>query len=215
MNFKERSIFMIPAYYFDMSTNELIQVTDKFLKQNSKYAKTKRTAKKGGPYTRTDKDKRRDEVYRLHFEYGYSARKIAELMKVNRNTINGDVDYWYSKMLKNVNYVDPKYSIIVYLEGMTVQITRLREQLDKVKNNSERMAIERLIFDINSKIIYTYEKLANSSIRTHDLATQWYNDEMKKDNDSLRSLSFFDTISVSKKAHERINRIINEDRQTP
>jgi len=203
---------MVRAYYFDMSTNELIQVTNKFLKQNSKYAKTKRTAKKGGPYTRTDKDKRRDEVYRLHFDYGYSARKIAELMKVNRNTVNGDVDYWYSKMPKNVNDMDPTNATMIYLETMTIQITRLREQLDKVKNNSERMPIERLIFDINSKIIYTYEKLSSSIIRTHGISTKWYNSTMKKYGKSNRVITYFDTISVSKKAHERINRIINEDK---
>jgi len=204
---------MARIYYFDMSSNDLLQVSDKFLKQNSKYAKIKKSVKKGGPYTRNDKDKRRDEVYRLHFEYSYSARKIAELMKVNRNTVNGDIDYWYSHMIKKINVVNPENKIITTLEGLQVQLARLREQIDKVKNNSERMAIERLIFDINSKILYTYQKLANSTITTHDLATYWYNNKMKKDNKTDRNLSFFDTISVSEKAHERINRIINEDRK--
>ncbi len=173
---------MVLVYYFYMSTNDLVQITDKFLKQNSKHAKIKKRIKKGGPYSKGEKEKRREEVYRLHFEYRYSARKIAELMKVNRNTINGDVDYWYVKMLKNVNFMVPKHSLIIFLEVMEIQNTRLREQLDKVKNNSERMPIERLIFDINSKILYTYQKLASSIIRTHDIATQWYNDKMKKDN---------------------------------
>ena len=197
-----------------MSSNESLHVTDEFLKQNLKLTKIKKTTKKGGPCSKNDKDKRRDEVYRLHFDYGYSARKIAELMKFNRNTVNGDVDYWYSKILKNVSYIDPERLIIVNLEGMEIQKTRLREQLDKVKNNSERMAIERMIFDINTKILYTYQKLSNSIIRTHDLATYWYNDKMKKDNKTHRNLSFFDTISVSKKAHERIRRIINEDKES-
>ncbi len=197
-----------------MSSNESLHVTDEFLKQNLKLTKIKKTTKKGGPCSKNDKDKRRDEVYRLHFDYGYSARKIAELMKFNRNTVNGDVDYWYSKILKNVSYIDPERLIIVNLEGMEIQKTRLREQLDKVKNNSERMAIERMIFDINTKILYTYQKLSNSIIRNHDLATYWYNDKMKKENNTRRNLSFFDTISVSKKAHERIRRIINEDKES-
>jgi len=197
-----------------MSSNELLHVSDEFLKQNSKHAKIKRPVKKGGPYPRIDKDKRRDEVYRLHFEYEYSARKIAELMKVNRNTINGDVDYWYSKILEKVNIIQPENKIITTLERMNIQLVRLREQLDKVKNNSERMTIERMIYDINSKILYTYQKLASSTIRTHDLANQWYNDKMKKDNKTSRGVSFFDTMSVSEKAYERIRRIINEDRKT-
>src|SRR3972149_10159516 len=116
-----------------MTQNEFTQVTNDFIQQNPAHEEIKKSTKKGGPYSKNDKDARRDEVYRLHFEYGYSARKIAELMKVNRNTINGDVDYWYSKILKNVNNLDPESKIIAILERMEVQFTRLREQLDKVK----------------------------------------------------------------------------------
>ena len=194
-----------------MSSNELLHVSDEFLKQNSKHAKIKKPVKKVDPYTRNEKDKRRDEVYRLHFEYSYSARKIAELMKVNRNTINGDVDYWYSKILEKVNIIQPENKIITTLERMQIQLARLREQLDKVKSMSERISIERLIYDINSKILYTYQKVASSIIRTHGMATQLYNDKMKKDNRPDRNISLYDTITVSKKAEERIRRIINED----
>ena len=49
--------------------------------------------KDGGPYTKDERTKRQNEVARLHFEYGYSAVKIAEMMKVNRNTINSDIKY--------------------------------------------------------------------------------------------------------------------------
>jgi len=37
--------------------------------------------KKGGPYTKNEKTKRQNEVYRLHFERGYSAVKISDMMK--------------------------------------------------------------------------------------------------------------------------------------
>ena len=99
--------------YLDMPTNDLLQVTDEFLAQNSIYAKIKKLSKKGGPYSKNDKEKRMNEVYRLHFEYGYSARKIAELMKVNRNTINADIDYWFSRISKNVNFFNPEKMIVV------------------------------------------------------------------------------------------------------
>src|SRR3990170_941303 len=130
-----------------MSSNELLQVTDEFLKQNSNYAE-KKPVKKGGPYSKSDKDKRMNEVYRLHFEYGYSARKIAEMMNVNRNTINGDIDYWFSIISKNVSLFSPEKMIVTGIGRLEIQLTRLREQLDKAKNNSERMSIERLIYDV-------------------------------------------------------------------
>ena len=194
-----------------MSSNELSHVTDEFLEQNSSYAE-KKPVKKGGPYSKNDKDKRMNEVYRLHFEYGYSARKIAEMMNVNRNTINGDIDYWFSRISKDVNLFDPSTMIVRGIARMEIQLTRLREQLDKVKNYSERMSIERLIYDINCKIMHTYERLTHSTYSVHKLATEWLNQYMEKNKKPERYLTWFDTISVSKKAQEKINRIIKEDK---
>jgi len=195
-----------------MTTNEL-QISKDFLKQNSRYAKIKRPAKKGGPYSKIDKDARRDEVYRLYFDYGYSARKIAELMKIHRNTINGDVQFWYSKISRNIHIINPETSIILQLKKMEIQQIRLRECLDKVKSHSEQITIERLIFDINSKIMHTVQKLADSKIRNQERAAEWLNNQMSKNNWPERTLTYFDTISVSPKSYERIRRIINEDRQ--
>jgi len=87
---------------------------------------TKQKIKKGGPYTKQEIMDRKNEVHRLHFEYGYSARKIADLMKVNRNTINGDIDYWYSKIAENFNMVDPLGSIMVNIQRLDIQRSRLR-----------------------------------------------------------------------------------------
>jgi hypothetical protein len=60
-----------------------------------------KSEKNGGPYPIQAKKARRDEVFRLHFDYGYSARKIAEIIKINRNTINSDIAYWYSQLRKD------------------------------------------------------------------------------------------------------------------
>jgi len=193
-----------------MTSSDLLYVTDEFLKQNSNL---KKPNKKGGPYSKGDKDKRMNEVYRLHFEYGYSARKIAELMKVNRNTINADIDYWFSRISRKVSLFDPRLTIVKNIGRMEIQLTRLREQLDKVQNNSERMAIERLMFDVNCKIIHTYEKLSYSSYNVHKLATKWMNDYMKENKKPERYITWLDTLSVSKKAKEKIDAIIKEDRK--
>ena len=56
--------------------------------------------KKGGPYPKSEQRKRREEVFRLHFEYDYSARKIAEFLKINRGTINRDIMYWHADIAK-------------------------------------------------------------------------------------------------------------------
>lgn len=52
----------------------------------------------GGPYTAQGRKSRRDEVFRLHFDYGYFTRKISETLKVNTNTVNSDIKQWYSHL---------------------------------------------------------------------------------------------------------------------
>ena len=108
--------------------NEL-NVSEDFIETNKKFKPDTRR-KKGGPYTKQEIIDRKNEVYRLHFEYGYSARKIADLMKVNRNTVNGDIDYWYSKIVENFNTFDPSYAIMINLQRLDIQRSRLREQLE-------------------------------------------------------------------------------------
>ena len=58
--------------------------------------------KKGGPYTKEQKRRRQEEVYKLYFEYSYSARKILDIMKINRNTINLDITKCYESMLAKI-----------------------------------------------------------------------------------------------------------------
>lgn len=197
-----------------MSTQNIDQsdlgVTKEFVEENIESIKNTHH-KKGGPYNKKDRLARRNEVYRLHFEYGYSAVKIAELMNVNRNTINGDINHWYSKILKT-NRFEPEFHILINIKRLETQRTRLREDLDKVTEIQEKIALERLICELGSKILQIYFKLAESSSRIHKLGTDWANHTLKKNKMDDRFLTFFDTISVSEKAKQRINKIINEDR---
>ena len=187
---------------FDIS-QEFIE-SGKSLQSNSK--------KRGGRYTKDEKLKRQNEVYRLHFEYGYSARKISELMKINRNTINSDIDYWYAKIYVNSNAVDPEISVVINIQRFDIQRSRLRENLDKAENFQERHAIEKMIFDIDCKIINTQIKLADSTKRIHRLGIGYLNDWLKENGKDTRYLTLFDKISVSKKAYQKITKIIKDDR---
>jgi hypothetical protein len=186
-------------------------VRQEFISQNQEIDH-KTSNKRGGPYTKTQRDKRRQEVYRLHFEYGYSAKKISDLMKVNRNTVNGDVDYWYSKIYKNTSIINPEDTIIANLERLNIQRSRLREQLDKVDSFQEKMAIERLIYDIDCKILYIHNRVAESFKRVHDVSIEKLNQWMKDNKRQERYLLLSDKLSISDKAFEKISKIIKEDR---
>jgi len=193
--------------------NDLPEIAEEFFSENKNHSqKTNLQRKKSGPHSKKQRNKRKDEVYRLHFEYGYSARKIADLMKINRNTVNGDINYWYSKIVKNTNVFNPEFAILINLERLEIQHSRLREQLDKTKSVQEKLAFERLIFDIDSKILHTYHKLTDSSVRVMNYSTNILNTWMKQNKSEKRYMTMHDKFSVSEKAKARINKIINEDR---
>lgn len=185
-------------------SSEFIE-SGKSLKINSK--------KKGGPYSKDEKVKRLNDVHRLHFEYGYSAREISEMMKINRNTINGDIDYWYTKIVNNSNLLDSEQSVVVSIQRFNVRRSRLREHLDKAENFQQRYTIEKMIFDIDCKIVNIQIKLADSTKRTHKLAIDYVNNWLKENGKNNRYLNYFDTISVSEKAKEKISKIIKEVRK--
>ena len=191
--------------------SELPQVTFDFLDENEKLCQIIPKSKKGGPYSKEQKESRRNEVYRLKFDYGYSARKIAELLKINRNTVNGDIDYWYSKIAQNHKTLDPESAIIMYFQRLEIQRSRQREQLDKTESFQKKLALERFMFDIDSKILNTNIKLSLSVQQNSDLLTKHLNEWMKKNGKTERFMTLFDKITVSDKAKGRINKILNED----
>ena len=97
--------------------------------------------KKGGPYSAAETHFRRNEVYRLHFDYGYSGRKISEMMNVNRKTIDNDLDIWYSKIIERWDYPDPEVWLLSNMENLEVQKTRIREEIDKTSDIQARISI--------------------------------------------------------------------------
>ncbi|MBI3842698.1 MAG: hypothetical protein HY295_06125 [Thaumarchaeota archaeon] len=191
--------------------DDLPAVTREFIKENRKLRQTR--PKKGGPYSKQDRHLRRNEVYRLHFDYGYSARKIADMMKINRNTINGDIQYWYSQVAKKWKSVHPSYAIIKNIERFELQETRLREELDKAKSLQEKISIERLITDVESRILQSHIKLVESIRLNHENGIRWLNKWMEKNKREERYMEYSDLQRVSSKSYQKIRQIINQDRE--
>jgi len=109
--------------------------------------------KNGGPYTIKDKEERRKEVHKLHFEKGFSAVRIAEILKVNRNTINEDIKYWYSNIKEEVKHENE--------DCILRQIGRLESQRSRIVNK---------IIENESKDVIKYEKmLLDMDVRINNL----------------------------------------------
>ena len=86
----------------DINLNQRNLDEDK--QSNSDLVKPRHNSKhKFAPYTKSQRRLRRAKVYKLHFEYGMPATRIAEIMKVDRNTINNDLKVLYQKALSDYN----------------------------------------------------------------------------------------------------------------
>ena len=126
-----------------------LEISQDFINENKKLYQSRPKSRKSGPYSKHERQKRRDEVYRLHFEYGYSARKIADLMKINRHTIDSDIQYLYSTL----QHADNKISFGDLINKQHIrfehQRNRLMQILEKTNSIQEKQQLERLIFDID------------------------------------------------------------------
>ncbi len=108
--------------------------------------------KNGGPYTISERILRQKEVFRLHLEYGFSAIKIAEKLNVNRNTVNDDIRQLYDQLKKEWSGFSRGTLCMKQMYRYDSQRVRLLEALQKLDNIKDKVAIEKLIFEIDNKI---------------------------------------------------------------
>ena len=111
-------------------------------------------SKKGGPYTKKEQEKRRDDVFELYFEYGYSAVQIVNLLNVNRNTINEDIKYWYSELYNEDKSNFSREWLDKQFTRLEIQRARLRKELDEDISLKDRLQIEKLITNIDAGHVY-------------------------------------------------------------
>jgi polynucleotide 5'-kinase involved in rRNA processing len=131
---------------------------------------------KFSPFTRAERKERRDEVYKLHFEYGIPAIRIAEMIHLDRNTINKDLKVLYNKTIRDHN------SDMTFDEVIEKQLLRLETQRDRlglylcdVKDTNSKITIERLIADIDFKVIGVIERINQNIVQHYDAVIEHVN----------------------------------------
>lgn len=107
--------------------------------------------RQGGPYTKEEQDERRQKVYNMYFQKGFSAIKIANQLEVNRNTINQDVKFWRSSLTQK-DQIKPAIWLLEQKEHLEQQKDRLLELLETTKDFEQRLRVEKIILDIEGKI---------------------------------------------------------------
>ena len=128
--------------------------------------------KKGGPYTKTQQEKRRNQVYEMYFEKGYTAVNMAAELDVNRNTINDDIKYWYSQIGSQSGKDFLGGIFLKQIERFEIQRKRLLDELEKQTDFEARFKLEKLLFDLEQRVTTFVSKMDPKKIPKDDVPTQ-------------------------------------------
>ena len=122
--------------------------------------------KKGGRYTQKEREERRFLVYQLHFNKSESAIEIAELLNVNRNTVNEDIKLWYIGYGKKPNDQDYDFKLDKQIKRKEIQRDRLLDYLEESETLEEKIKIEKFIFDLDNKLDQWFSKMVSHDLRS-------------------------------------------------
>ena len=118
--------------------------------------------KKGGPYTKAQQEKRRNQVYEMHFKLGYSAIKIAEDLSINRNTINEDIKNWYSEISLQFGIDNLGKTMLRQFERFEIQRRRIINELGKQTDFEKNVRLEKFLFELDQKIAQIVSKMVGT-----------------------------------------------------
>jgi len=127
------------------------------------------SSKIGGPYTKKEQIDRRDKVFKLHFEQSKSAVKISIILNVNRNTVNEDIKYWYKELSNELENFDKSSWLVRQIQRLESQRARLIEELENQDDFHNKIMIEKLLFEIDSKLANFVDKMKIPEFRTEPI----------------------------------------------
>jgi hypothetical protein len=175
------------------------EINPKFTEENKKInSNLVKPRQKFAPFSRIQRKERRDEVYRLHFDTGMPATRIAELMKVDRNTISNDLKILYNKAARDYNS-DKSYDDIIekQLVRLETQRDRLAIYLNDTKYINSKITIERLIMDVDFKLIGVIDKLNQNIVQHYNAVIEHVNKIAEKEKLKIRFTSLFELYRIS------------------
>ena len=193
-----------PEHNSDTSNFEPFEfeIDQKFIEENKKIDLVKHRQNhkhKFASFTRSQRRKRRMEVYRLHFEKGIPAIRIADIINVDRNTINNDLKILYDMALNDYNSNEMTLDDILQkqLVRLETQRDRLGQYLYEAQDLNSRIIIERLISDIDFRLLGVIEKLNQNIVRFWDEVIKQINKSAGNEKLKTRYTSLFELNRIS------------------
>lgn len=164
------------------------------------------------PYTKAQRRKRRAEVYRLHFEQNVPATRIAEMMKVDRNTVKNDLKILYHEAMKD--YDPDALSLEGYLEKQLVRLEAQRDRLMTLYSSADsikaKLAIESLIADIDFKLLQSVAKVQHGYYKFWDQVVEEVNKVAKEHGMNFGFTSIFEMKRVSVGLRKRMDKLVED-----
>jgi len=169
--------------------------------------------KKGGRYSKKATRLRRERVAELHFEKGYTVVDISRMLDVNRNTITNDIRHCYSKLQQEYSGFNIETSFMVQRSRMETQRNRLVDLLGKQLDFKQRLTLEKIISDIDNKMIQAIAKIATTPDEVSKRAILIFNLWAKNQQPTFRGIMNQSLSRVSVEAHEKISKIMEDDKK--
>lgn len=120
--------------------------------------------KRGGAYNQQERTQRRERVYEMHFVQHITATHIAEILGVNRNTINSDIAYLYEECAEHWDRTDVVELLQRQMNRLDSQRCILLSELDRTSDLKQRLAIQKLILEIDNKITHIALNVYNAEL---------------------------------------------------
>jgi predicted DNA-binding protein YlxM (UPF0122 family) len=178
------------------------------------FVQEKCNAKRGGPYKKQEQAKRQDEVYRLHFELGYSANKISEMMHVNRKTINSDIGRLRDRLHSQMHEIDLDSLIMRQLNRIEMQRQRLVAEINSGKSLSEKIPIEKIVFEVDCKMLAFLIKMKWGENYVFEETVKKLNTYSREKNQDISWVAQGDIIGATHQTIQKIRKLVREDKRS-
>jgi hypothetical protein len=187
-----------------------LDLNPEFIEENRR-SNLVRPRQKFAPFTKAERQKRRQEVYRLHFENGIPAVAIADMMQVDRNTINNDLQVLYRQVGKDwdeISYTDYVAKHVSRLEAQRSRLVVYLSKIDQV-NIDSLLAVERMIADIDLKLMLSLQKMGQTQNKITEVIINALNEHAEKEKLKVRWTNYDELFKISVLSRKSLDEIKN------
>lgn len=184
-------------------------VLPEFIEENSKINLV-RPRQKFAPWSKGQRRKRRQEVFRLHFEQGIPAIKIAEMIKVDRNTINQDIAGLYQKMSQDIDGEEFNGYFTKQTVRLEIQRTRLMSYLSEAKDLETKLAIERQLADHDFRLAAMIEKYKGNTLAFWDTVAKKINELAESEKLDTRYTTVYELQKIPEAKRKLIDKALEK-----